>query len=201
MTDPTLTLLDRLRVAASTYEAGSPTRKLMHEAMDALRAPSFDAGREAGIEAGPWRCFHCDEVFESRTCAIHHFGHNEGETPACKIKGAGEYALLDALRKAQLARDEAWQALSAEDTDSARVFHAMQADHQVALRQAEQAGYDKGLADGAALRTSPTPQAQAPGAVAEVQAAWREFYASYDGEAEDIARLKAAIAAIQGGEG
>jgi hypothetical protein len=48
MTDPTLTLLDRLRVAASTYEAGSPTRKLMHEAMDALRAPSFDAGREAG---------------------------------------------------------------------------------------------------------------------------------------------------------
>ena len=120
------------------------------------RSPAAQAGEvEAAVM---WRCFHCDEVFESRECAAHHFGHNEGETPICKIKGAGEYALISALRKAQQQRDEAWNALSAEDTDSARVIYAMRADHAVELRREEEAGYAKGLRDAEAAAATRAAQ-------------------------------------------
>src|SRR4029077_15419037 len=90
-----------------------------------------------------WRCFHCDQVFTERVDARNHFGGDEGATPACLIKAAGEFALLQALRNAQdeLAR------YRAEDSDTLRAMASMQADHAVALRRAEEEGYARGLKD------------------------------------------------------
>ncbi len=104
---------------------------------------------------GPWKCFHCDEVLRTESCARLHFGSDAECTPACQIKMAGEYALLEALRNAEDARRKAWKAVSSEDTDAIRAMHAMQSNYEVRLRQAEEQGYAKGLADG---RTIPADQ-------------------------------------------
>lgn len=100
-------------------------------------------------EQKSWRCFHCDEVFTLYAAARHHFGREEGAQPVCLIKAAGEWALVDALRKAedQLAR------YRAEDSDVLRAMHGMVSDHQVALRREEEKGYARGLKDARELCT------------------------------------------------
>jgi hypothetical protein len=55
-----------------------------------------------------------------------------------------------------MARRDAQEELArhrAEESDMDRRFHAMQADHAVALRRAEENGYAKGLKDYIALET------------------------------------------------
>ena len=105
----------------------------------------------ADFDTGPWTCFHCDETFTTRREAKHHFGADEAETPICKVKGAGEWALLDALRKAIDERNKAWEAMGHEDTDCMRALYAARVDHATALVREEERGYAKGLADGLAL--------------------------------------------------
>jgi hypothetical protein len=94
------------------------------------------------IELRVYRCFYCDEDFTG-VDAVNHFGKLEGSETACKIKAAGEYALLQALRNAeeQLAR------YRAEDSDALRAMWSMTADHAVALRREEEKGYARGLRD------------------------------------------------------
>lgn len=93
-----------------------------------------------------WRCFHCDEVFHTEMEARNHFGGTQDAEPACRIKVAGEFALLTALRNAEieLAR------YRREDSDIIRAMHSMQADHAQALRREEEKGYARGLKDGQA---------------------------------------------------
>jgi hypothetical protein len=90
-----------------------------------------------------WTCFHCDETFCIVALAMDHFGVDQGAEPACKIKVGDERNLVSRIRdlEAQLAR------YRAEDSDTDRAMYRMQAEHLVALRRAEEAGYERGMRD------------------------------------------------------
>lgn len=90
-----------------------------------------------------WRCFHCDEVLRTQADARNHFGSTEVSEPACLIKAAGEFALLQALRNAE---DEIAR-YRREDSDVLRAMWSMQSDHATALRREEEKGYERGLRD------------------------------------------------------
>lgn len=89
-----------------------------------------------------WRCFHCGEVFRRFHLAAEHFGHEEGAQPACRLK-AHEGHLVHYIRSLedQLAR------YRAEDSDVLRSIYTLEAEHQRALRQAEEEGYNRGVND------------------------------------------------------
>lgn len=99
------------------------------------------------VERLEWRCFHCDEIFTDRRCAAAHFGADESAEPACQIKMGGERTLLEALRRAEKEAGDAWAAIHAESTEAARAYYSQQGRHQEQLTAAEQAGYERGLAD------------------------------------------------------
>ena len=84
-----------------------------------------------------WRCYHCDEVFVDEHRAGAHFGHDVLAHPAC-TESADKLRELEAELKRY----------REEDTDLDRKYHAMQADHAVALRREEEKGYERGLRDG-----------------------------------------------------
>lgn len=103
-----------------------------------MNAKAYDLASEKN-----WRCFHCDDVFHTEMEARNHFGSTESSEPACRIKLAGEFSLLRALRNAEdeLAR------YRLEDSDVLRAMHSMQSDHAQALRREEEKGYERGLRD------------------------------------------------------
>ena len=113
--------------------------------------------RAALTPQGPttqWRCFHCDETFTDKKLAAEHFGASEIEEAGCKMLAKGEVELLRDYRD-MAAR---WQRCVSEDCDASRLYHSMSAKIATAERDAEQKGYDKGLADGRAEK-APTPTA------------------------------------------
>lgn len=101
---------------------------------------------------GPWRCFHCDDVFTTVGAASDHFGPHPASTPGCVIdkvlpeggtntqRGLG---LLMALRRAEaeLAR------YREEDTDLHLALHAKECERNTAVMRAEEQGYARGLRD------------------------------------------------------
>jgi hypothetical protein len=89
-----------------------------------------------------WRCFHCDDVFTKRTEAAAHFGYQVDATPACKIAPD-----LRGLVKFIRHQEGELQRFRREDSDAARQFYALGADHAAAVRNAEETGYARGLAD------------------------------------------------------
>lgn len=97
-----------------------------------------------------WRCFHCGETFTraQERWAREHFGRDEGATPVCLIRSAGEAALLSALRRAEYEL----ASYRLEDTALLRAMWAMQSDHQQALIRAEEDGYNKGVREVGRLR-------------------------------------------------
>lgn len=105
-----------------------------------------------------WRCFHCGEGFTKaqERWAREHFGRDESADPVCLMRVPGEGSLLTALRNAQNELD----IRRAEDTDLMRALYAMQGDHAAALRDEEERGYAKGLADG---RKRPSPKDKSNG--------------------------------------
>lgn len=110
-----------------------------------------------------WRCFHCGDTFTKaqERWAREHFGDDQDATPVCKIRLAGESALISLLRKQEreLAR------YRAEDSATLRALYSMQADHGTALRREEERGYEKGVAD--ARKFGPCDVCAPPPAVAE----------------------------------
>lgn len=95
--------------------------------------------------AVPWRCFFCDEVFTDREAAADHFGvqiDGLADEPGCKLNAA-EGGLLKILREFQTELAKYHE----EDHESYRTFHALGAEHQVALQREEEKGYARGLAD------------------------------------------------------
>jgi hypothetical protein len=98
---------------------------------------------QRGAAMASWTCFHCGETFPVVGLAADHFGADETAQPACRIKAGHERNLVAALRdaEAQLAR------YRAEDSDTDRAMAAMGADHDRALRRAEEKGYERGLRD------------------------------------------------------
>ncbi|MES2181013.1 MAG: hypothetical protein V4493_02815 [Pseudomonadota bacterium] len=98
-----------------------------------------------------WQCFHCGEIFETVGGAQDHFGANPQAKPGCMIKvelGA-ERGLLMALRKAEDDLAKAWFKIGNESSESAIAYQSMVSRHQNQMRQAEELGYSRGLADGA----------------------------------------------------
>ena len=97
-----------------------------------------------------WCCFFCGDVFTNHYAARQHFGATQDSTPACRIKAA-EGGLLRQMRAFENQFRDLHAAQLEEDTELHRVIHRMEAEHALALRRAEEAGYTKGLHDGMAL--------------------------------------------------
>lgn len=93
-----------------------------------------------------WTCFHCGETFTTVGSARLHFGAEQTAEPGCMVKVAlgGERGLLMALRKAE----ETIARYMNEDTDLHRALYRLQSQQSDALRDAEEAGYFRGLRDG-----------------------------------------------------
>lgn len=96
-----------------------------------------------------WRCFFCDEVFTRRKDASEHFGcfdSCEADIPACKI-AAHEGHLVHYIRtlEGELRR------YRDEDSDVMRSIMTLESEHAAALRNEEEKGYARGLADGRVL--------------------------------------------------
>lgn len=88
------------------------------------------------MEQVPWRCFHCDEVFNDREAAALHFGTSLMHEPACQIDIAKYREMEETVRR-----------YNEEDTDLHREIHGLQARHQAELRREEKTGYAQGLRD------------------------------------------------------
>ena len=88
-----------------------------------------------------WRCFHCDEVFTDREAAQLHFGEDCMSDAACQINPVTVREMEHLLARYR-----------AEDSDTDRAMYRMQAEHTVALREAEEKGYRRGLTDIGASR-------------------------------------------------
>jgi hypothetical protein len=103
------------------------------------------SGADAMSACKSWRCFHCDEVFTDWGAARNHFGYTPDDgAPACRVEG-GLASQLYHLRLALAA-------YRSEDTDLHRKQRAMEAEHAVALRRAEEQGYAAGLRDALLLK-------------------------------------------------
>lgn len=101
-----------------------------------------------------WTCFHCGETFTTIGLARVHFGAMPDAEPGCmiKVRLGAERGLLMALREAEKEAGEARFLLCQEASEAATSFRAMQGRHAKQLMAAEEAGYERGLADGRALR-------------------------------------------------
>ena len=86
--------------------------------------------------SGPWRCFHCDEIFTDAKEAALHFGPGIYSDPACQVDAVH---LRDLERELERYRED--------DTDLHRQIAAMESKHQQALMREEEAGYARGLHD------------------------------------------------------
>ena len=101
-----------------------------------------NAGSNDGLGHGslPWRCFHCDEVFDGRKAAELHFGPTEYRTPACQIR-------IEQVRWLE----EQHQRTLEDDTEALRTIRGLVSEHETLRRRAEEAGYARGLADALAM--------------------------------------------------
>lgn len=94
---------------------------------------------QLGPNEQTWTCFHCGEVCADADAARLHFGASEHAQPGCQID-LTEYRRMEEVNRRHCE----------EDTELHRALHRMECEHQQALRREEEAGYAKGLRDGAA---------------------------------------------------
>lgn len=89
-----------------------------------------------------WRCFHCNQIFTRVEDAAEHFGADIGDQPACVMRDH-EHHLIHYIRKleAELRRHRA------EDSDVMRAIYTLECDQARMLREAEEKGYARGVAD------------------------------------------------------
>jgi hypothetical protein len=96
-----------------------------------------------------WRCFHCDEVFQSERWAREHFGGNQGALAGCQIKGSDGDLLAEIRRlEAELGP------YREEDTHLQRAIASLRCEMGTREQRAEEEGYARGLRD-AHLLTDP----------------------------------------------
>lgn len=151
----TATQIATLRALAGSSAVASDESEAIHAALGDL-----EAGCTTGKDSGPWRCFHCDEVFSDHESAALHFGTSEHQAPACTIDVAEYRAMEQRMHR-----------YNEEDSDLHREIYGMQARHQAALRSEEERGYARGLEDGRLDATKGTGEAMVPpeiGALAAV---------------------------------
>ena len=95
--------------------------------------------------ARTWCCFFCDEVFRSREKAALHFGcfdSCEPDTTACKLLPHQE-KVLEYIRGLE---DEIRQ-YQYENAPMLQAMWTLEADMRVKIKEAEEKGYTKGVAD------------------------------------------------------
>jgi hypothetical protein len=102
------------------------------------------------MPAHGFTCFHCGETFTTPGSARDHFGFDPSADPACRIKIGAERGLVMALRRAERDLEDMRRAVADEATDSAKYYYAQSTRHHQQLMAVEEAGYEKGLADGRA---------------------------------------------------
>lgn len=95
-----------------------------------------------------WTCFHCSETFTTPGAARDHFGFEPSADPACQIKLGAERGLVTALRKAERDCEELRRLLHDETCEAYRLYAAQTTRHNEQIMAAEEAGYERGLADG-----------------------------------------------------
>lgn len=86
-----------------------------------------------------WRCFHCNEVFNTTAAATEHFGQRLTAQPACQID-ITEYRTMEARM----------HRYNEEDSDMHREIHRMESDHRQKLLREEEKGYARGMKDASA---------------------------------------------------
>jgi hypothetical protein len=97
---------------------------------------------EESQRQGPWKCFHCDELFEDTQSAADHFGPYTHSKPACQYV---ERELRDLEERLRLYRED--------DTELHREIRALQSSRGKDIRRAEEQGYARGLRDAHLLET------------------------------------------------
>lgn len=117
----------------------SKHRPMMEQARTALLTAiaSLGGGGKDGKDGnGPWRCFHCHEIFTDARDAAIHFGPSMYGSAACQID-AEKFREMESYVARY--RDE--------DSDLHREIHRLRAEHYVALRREEEKGYARAVRD------------------------------------------------------
>ncbi len=99
-------------------------------------AAQWDLANPRAETAGPWVCFHCNEVFHTPETARVHFGKSERQEPSCQIDVEKYREMEQAVTRA-----------ADDDSDTDRRMYAQQSQHQVNLRREEEKGYAQALKD------------------------------------------------------
>jgi hypothetical protein len=99
-----------------------------------------------------WVCFHCGEHFPGNfagaRAAQEHFGAPPDGIPGCRLRmRAGEKSLLRRIRWLERQLRELRAQVVCEDTEKDRELRAMAGAHALALREAEETGYTRGVRD------------------------------------------------------
>lgn len=125
-------MLEALKTASWLLADISPDG-LVKKQVDAAIARAQVANRP---DYGPWRCFHCEEIFTERADARLHFGNSEYDKPACQYS-------IEHLRwmEAQHRRN------CDDDSEALRTVRTLANTHEELRRKAEEEGYAKGLRD------------------------------------------------------
>lgn len=85
---------------------------------------------------GPWLCFHCDELFVDPRAAALHFGKTMFDKPACQVS-------VEEFRE----MESRVQSYADEDTELHRQLASIRSELSLAVRRAEEEGYERGLRD------------------------------------------------------
>lgn len=103
-----------------------------------------------------WACFHCGETFMFEHHARVHFGGTPDADPGCVLRmQPGEAPLLRKIRALEYRigeRDAELARFREEDGPKDRELAALRCDHAIALRDEEEKGYARGLADGRGMQ-------------------------------------------------
>ena len=117
-----------------------------------------------------YTCFHCGDTFTTFGAARDHFGFDPSWDPACRIKIGEERGLVMELRKVQLKYIELLERQLEEDTGMVREIYSLGTEHRRAVVDAEQRGYERGLADGSELKAlAPLPEDIATAVAADLR--------------------------------
>lgn len=96
-------------------------------------------------ESKQWRCFFCDEVFDTREAASLHFGSFDSCEPdvtACKLM-ADQKHVLEYIRSLE----EEISIYQSENHPTVKAVFAIRDEMQRAVNKAEEDGYARGVAD------------------------------------------------------
>lgn len=96
-----------------------------------------------------WTCFHCGETFTTVGAARDHFGADPDKEPGClaRVQLGPERGLLMLVRKLEEEVGRLNDLMEVESCEGYKAYRGLQARLAEELRNAEELGYARGLAD------------------------------------------------------